>query len=161
MGAAVLIGALIAVPVGALLAIPAVRRSGLFLALASFGFAVLFEQLVYPTNLFGGSEGNLPAPRPSFASGDKAYYYLLLAFVAASIILVTMLQRGRLGRLMRAMADSPTALNTSGMSVTAVKVIVFCVSAFLAGLGGALLGPVTGTASPAQTFSSLIHSCSW
>ena len=159
--AAVLIGALIAVPVGALLAIPAVRRSGLFLALASFGFAVLFEQLVYPTNLFGGSEGNLPAPRPSFASGDKAYYYLLLAFVAASIVLVTGLQRGRLGRLMRAMADSPTALNTSGMSVTAVKVIVFCVSAFLAGLGGALLGPVTGTASPAQTFSSLIHSCSW
>jgi ABC-type branched-subunit amino acid transport system permease subunit len=39
-----------------------------------------------------------------------------------------------------------------------VKVIVFCVSAFLAGLGGALLGPITGNASPNnyQSFASLL-----
>lgn len=155
---AVLLGALVAVPVGALLSIPAIRRSGLFLALATFGFAVLLERLLFGTVVMFGSTGSLQAPRPSLAEGDRAYYYVILAFLAAAIGLITLLQRSRLGRLVRAMADSPTALNTYGMSVTRVKVIVFCLSAFLAGLGGALLGPVTGNASPPAfgSFASLM-----
>jgi branched-subunit amino acid ABC-type transport system permease component len=156
--AATLVGSLVAVPVGAILAIPAIRRSGLYLALATFGFAVLLERMAFTTGLmFGGSSASLPAPRPSFATGDKAYFYVVLGFVAAAILFVTALHRSRLGRLLRAMADSPTALNTYGTSVTAIKVIVFCVAAFLAGLGGALLGPVTGSASPGNfgSFASL------
>jgi branched-subunit amino acid ABC-type transport system permease component len=146
---AVVLGALTAVPIGVLLAIPAIRRSGLYLALATFGFAVLLEQLVYPLGfMFGGSSGTIRAPRPDVAHGDRAYYYVVLAFVVATVALVIALNRSRLGRLLRAMADSPTALDTYGTSVTAVKVIVFSLSAFLAGLGGALYGPVTGTASP-------------
>jgi ABC-type branched-subunit amino acid transport system permease subunit len=145
---AVLLGALIAVPVGALLAIPAIRRSGLYLALATFGFAVLLERLVYFTSLmFATSAGSIPAPRPSFATSDRGYYFVVLAFAVAAMLAVSALQRARLGRLLRAMADSPVALNTAGMSVTAIKVIVFCIAAFLAGLGGALAGPVTGAAS--------------
>ena len=155
---AVLLGALIAVPIGGLLAIPAIRRSGLYLALATFGFAVLLEQLIYPTGImWGGGSGTAPAPRPSFATGDRAYYYVLVAFVVAAIGLVVIVQRSRLGRLLRAMSDSPTALETYGTSITAIKVIVFCIAAFLAGLGGALLGPVTKNSSPASfsSFSSL------
>lgn len=155
---AVLLGAMVAVPVGGLLAIPAIRRSGLYLALATFGFAVLLEQLIYPTGLmYGGGAGTAPAPRPSFASGDRAYYYVVLTFVVAAIGFVIAARRSRLGRLLRAMADSPTALETYGTSITTIKVIVFCMSAFLAGLGGALLGPVTRSSSPANfaSFSSL------
>lgn len=152
----VLGGALIAVPVGAVLAIPAIRRAGLYLALATFGFAVLLERLVFFTGLMFGS-GALRAPRPSFATGDQAYFYVVLAFTVAAIVLVLVLRRSRLGRLLQAMADSPTALVTGGTSVTAIKVIVFCVAAFLAGLGGALLGPVTGRLSPGEfnAFGSL------
>jgi branched-subunit amino acid ABC-type transport system permease component len=156
---AVLVGALLAVPLGALVAIPAIRRSGLYLALATFGFAVLMEQMVFPTKLmFGGIAASLGASRPGFAAGDKAYFYVVLAFVALAIGLVTAVHRSRLGRLLRAMADSPTALTTYGTSVTAIKVIVFCVAAFLAGLGGALLGPVTRSASPGNftSFASLL-----
>jgi branched-subunit amino acid ABC-type transport system permease component len=152
----VVLAALVAVPVGALLAIPAIRRSGLFLALATFGFAVLLERLVFGTGLmFGASSAALAAPRPHFASGDRAYFFVVLAFVIVAVAAVTALHRSRLGRLLRAMADSPTALITSGTSVTAIKVIVFCVSAFLAALGGALLGPVTGSAS-AGTFNAFV-----
>ena len=154
----VVLGALVAVPVGGLLAIPAIRRSGLFLALATFGFAVLLERLLFGTSVMFGTTGSLPAPRPSFAEGDRAYFYVMLVFLAAAIGVISLLHRSRLGRLVRAMADSPTALDTYGTSVTVVKVIVFCVSAFLAGLGGALLGPVTGSASPPNfgSFASLM-----
>jgi branched-subunit amino acid ABC-type transport system permease component len=153
---AILLGAFVAVPVGALLAIPAIRRSGLYLALATFGFAILLERLVFGTDLmFGASSAALEAPRPSFARGDNAYFYVVLGFVVASIAFITLVHRSRLGRLLRAMADSPIALTTAGTSVTTIKVIVFCISAFLAGLGGALLSPVTGSAS-SGTFNSFI-----
>lgn len=147
--ASVLLGGLVAVPVGAVLAIPAIRRAGLYLALATFGFAVLVERMLFGSSLlFGGRGGSeLPAPRPSFAEGDSAYFYLLVVFVAAAILLISALHRSRLGRLLRAMADSPLALAAYGTNVTQLKVIVFCISAFLAGVGGALLGPVTRTTS--------------
>jgi len=156
---AVFAGALIAVPVGALLAIPAIRLSGLYLALASFGFALLMEGLFYGQSyMFAGSGGGIRAPRPSFAESDRAYYYLLLAFALGASVLVTAVRRAPLGRMLRAMADSPVALATGGMNVTAIKVVVFCLSAFLAGLGGALLGPVTGRlSSPGlNVFASLL-----
>ena len=63
---AVLCGALVAVPVGALLAIPGIRRAGIYLALATFGFAILVERLLLPSALmYGGAVGALPAPRPA------------------------------------------------------------------------------------------------
>jgi branched-subunit amino acid ABC-type transport system permease component len=148
---AVLLGALTAVPVGAVLAVPAIRRAGLYLALATFGFAVLLERMVFATGLmFGGSATSLAAPRPSFATSDRAYFYVVVAFVALAVVVVTLVHRSRLGRLLRAMADSPLALETYGTNLTVIKVAVFCISAFLAGLGGALLGPVTGNATPAN-----------
>ncbi|MCA1844419.1 MAG: hypothetical protein LC792_14765, partial [Actinobacteria bacterium] len=58
-----------------------------------------------------------------------------------------LIRTSRMGRLLRAFADSPTALNAHGTNTTELKVLVFCTSAFLAGIGGALLGPVTGTAT--------------
>jgi ABC-type branched-subunit amino acid transport system ATPase component len=45
------------------------------------------------------------------------------------------------------MADSPTALETSGTSVNVTRVIVFCLSAFLAAVGGALAGVSQSTVS--------------
>jgi ABC-type branched-subunit amino acid transport system ATPase component len=48
--------------------------------------------------------------------------------------------RGRLGRLLRGMSDAPTALATTGASVTTTRVLVFCLSAFLAAISGALIG---------------------
>jgi branched-subunit amino acid ABC-type transport system permease component len=155
---AVLLGALVAVPVGALLAIPAIRLSGLYLALASFGFGLLMQYLFYGQRyMFGFSGSSVSTPRPSMFAGDRSYYYLLVVFVVLSCALLIGIRRSPLGRLLRAMADSPTALATGGMSVTTLRVFVFCVSAFLAGLGGALLGPVTGQLAPLSldTFSSL------
>src|SRR5260370_4695087 len=65
--------------------------------------------------------------------------------------------RGRLGRLLRGMAASPVALATHGTSVVVTRVLVFCISAFLAAISGALFGGVvhTVTSSDFASFSSL------
>jgi ABC-type branched-subunit amino acid transport system permease subunit len=148
----------VAVPVGALVAIPAIRLSGLYLALASFGFGILLERLGYSRDVMFGINGALTAPRPAIAGGDTAYYYVVLAVLAACLASMALIERSRLGRLLRALADSPLALSTAGTSVNVTRVLVFCLSAFFAGVGGALIGPVTGSINGTSfpSFASLI-----
>lgn len=157
--AAVLLSGLIAVPVGAIVAIPAIRLAGLFLALATFGFGLLLEMVVYPSELMFGHTGNLPAPRPAGFDGETAFYYLLLAITVAGIGLTALITRSRLGRLLRAMADSPTTLSTLGLSVNVTRVTVFGISAFLAGVAGALYAS-EGQSASGMPFSAL-ESLTW
>ncbi len=157
-GVALLLAGLAAVPVGAFIAIPAIRLPGVFLALATFGFGVTMQQMGYPLwIMFGSSSLGQAVNRPSFAQGDIAYYYLALAFAVIVSLMVMWLVRSRLGRLLRGMADSPVALATHGTSVMVTRVLVFCVSAFLAAISGALFGGVvhTVTSSDFASFSSL------
>lgn len=154
---AVLLAGVVAIPVGAIVAIPAIRLSGLYLALATLGFGLLMEQTSFSTRIMFGYYA-VNTPRPSFAQSDRGYYYVILAFALAAVALVAVVRRSRLGRLLRGMADSPLALSTYGTNVTVIKVLVFCISAFLAGIAGALLGPITGQANQTSfaTFSSLL-----
>jgi len=142
---ALLLSGLIAVPIGALLAVPAIRLSGLYLALATFGFGILLQGMFYTQHYMFGANGiglTMPRPHLSFlnVSSDKGYYYLVLALAVLVALVVVALNRSRLGRLLRGAADSRIALETSGTSVNVTRVLVFCISAFLAAVGGALAG---------------------
>jgi len=145
---AVAIGGLLAVPVGAVVAIPAIRLSGVYLAIATFGFGILMERIFFPSWLMFGS-GALTVPRPAVGrlGTDTGYYYVLLAVALAGAALVILVRRSRLGRLLRGLADCPEALTAFGADTNVTRVFVFCISAFLAGVGGAVLGPVTGSAA--------------
>jgi len=157
-----LLGAgLLAVPVGAFVAIPAIRLSGVYLALATFGFGVLMERMVYRTFLLFGSEGTRLAPRPDFifnGESERVYFYVAVAFAVVAAVAVRRLQRARLGRLLEALSDSPKALTSLGASVTTALVLLFCGSAFLAGIAGALLASGSRTAGPSGlgAFQSLL-----
>jgi ABC-type branched-subunit amino acid transport system ATPase component/branched-subunit amino acid ABC-type transport system permease component len=158
---AVLLGALVVVPVGAFIAIPAIRLSGVFLALATFGFGIALEQMGYPLRaMFGSSTNGLTLPRPQWGpfTSDRGYYYLLLIFVVLTGLFVAWVHRSRLGRLLRGLGDSPTALSTNGASINTTRVLVFAISAFLAGIYGGLYGGVVTSVSAGSftSFSSLI-----
>lgn len=147
--ALVLAGAVV-VPVGALLALPAMRLSGVYLALATFGFGILMHKVIFNTFLMFGNNVYITAPRPKLGSidgtNDKTFYFIVLAVVAVTVLAVALVVRSRLGRLLRAMAESPAALTTSGLGVNVTKVLVFCISGFFAGIGGALIISQTGLA---------------
>jgi ABC-type branched-subunit amino acid transport system permease subunit len=133
----------VAVPIGAVLSIPAIRLTGLYLALATFGFGILLQNMFYGQSyMFGESGLGLVEPRPGWSwlavDTDTGFYYLVLFFVAVATAMVVWLNGSRLGRLMRGLADSPVAVTTSGAEVNITKVLVFCLSAFLAAIGGAL-----------------------
>ena len=161
---ALLLAGLVAVPVGALVAIPAIRLSGVFLALATYGFGILLEQMFYETNLmFGPTTGGIPAPRPDVTIlgwhlfSDKGFYYLLLIFVVLTVVIIQAILRGRMGRLLKGLSDSPVALETHGATTNVMKVLVFCISAGLASIAGALLASLFsyGLGTNYSSFASL------
>jgi len=150
---ALLVAGAIAMPVGALLAIPAIRLSGLYLALATFGFGLLMQYMFYTENFMFGSTGlGVEVPMPNFPAlgldgSDKSFYYLCLVLTILVTGIVIMISRSRLGRLSRALADSPRGLATTGTSVNVTRVLIFCLSAFLAAIAGVLAAGAIGQAS--------------
>ncbi len=169
---AVLIGGLVAIPFGAVVAIPAIRLAGIYVAVATFGFGILLQQAFYlaPVMFDGGSLVQHPRPGQEFSVGptskrfepidgtaaglfgidfsnEKNYYYLALAVLVVMAAIVLLLIRSRLGALLRAMADSPVALEAHGANTNVMRIAVFCLSAFMAGVGGGVLAGVTQSAS--------------
>jgi ABC-type branched-subunit amino acid transport system ATPase component/branched-subunit amino acid ABC-type transport system permease component len=150
---ALLLGGLVAVPVGAIVAIPAIRLSGLYLALATLGFGILVQRLLYGQAwMFTTVAEGRPMPKPSFAESPEAYYRVVLVIVVLTALAVVAIQRGRLGRILQGMSDSPTAVTAMGLSTNVSKVIIFCTSAFIAGIAGALLGVARGFAVGGDPF---------
>ncbi len=146
--AAALGACLISVPVGAVLAIPAIRLSGLYLALATFGFGILLQYMFFSRDYMFGAVGlGIQVPRPGYAQSDRAFYYFALACAVAITALVMAVNRSRLGRLLRALGDSPTGLATSGTSTNITRLLVFCLSAALAAFGGILQASAIGQAT--------------
>jgi ABC-type branched-subunit amino acid transport system ATPase component/branched-subunit amino acid ABC-type transport system permease component len=138
---AVFLGALIVVPVGALVAIPAIRLSGLFLALATFGFGIMVQQLFYARGfVFTVLQSGRAMPRPSFGDSDTSFYYVVLTFFVVIALVMAAIEHSRFGRVLRGMSNSPVAVATMGLSTNTTRVIVFCISAFIAGVSGILYG---------------------
>jgi ABC-type branched-subunit amino acid transport system ATPase component/branched-subunit amino acid ABC-type transport system permease component len=151
-----LLAGLVVVPIGAAVAIPAIRVSGVYLALATLAFGIMVQYIFYQTNLmFGANLAAANVPRPSTLQSDNQYYYLLLVIALIVTVGLVVLHRTRLGRLLRGLGDSRLALSTLGLSPNITLVLVFCVSAFLAGIFGALYGAalfsVSGDSFPFAT----------
>jgi len=148
--------------VGTLVALPALRLRGIYLALATLAFAVFLDRWVFTlqrVRLFGFelelfSGGTLSVPRLDVAGvsfdGDRASTILAAAVFAAVGTLVIGLRRSRFGRRLVALRTSPTAAATVGVQVTRTKILVFALSAAIAGLGGALVAGMRGGSSAEQ-----------
>lgn len=142
---ALVLGGAAVVPLGALLAIPAVRLSGLFLALATFGFGVLAQDLLYLRAWVFGGQGVISVEAQSLFGirlGDHPYYFFVVAVFLGVLAVVELLWRSRLGRVLMALADSPAATESLGIRASTARVITFSISAGIAGVAGGLIGPL-------------------
>lgn len=140
---ALLLSGAVAVPIGAVLAIPAIRLGGLYLAIATFGFGIFLQQMFYTQDfMFGAASSGLEVRRPDASivdlASDTGYYYLVLAIAVVSVAVVFTLERGRLGRLLTYIKQSPRASEANGVPAAVTRVLIFCITAFLAAIGGAL-----------------------
>ncbi|HEY2831412.1 MAG TPA: ABC transporter permease [Sporichthyaceae bacterium] len=156
---ALMLAGLAAVPAGALVAIPSFRLSGVYLAVSTFGFGLLMQNLMYTSPAMFGIENHVPIQRPALlglhTASDSGYYYVVLTVAGICAALVLLVRRSRLGRILAALADSPAALEAHAVRTKVTRLSVFCFSAFLAAIGGALIGGASHGAGgdPAGPFS--------
>ena len=130
------------------------RLSGIFLALATMGFALLMDQVVFnDPSITGGVTGlNLTAPSIGALSfkSPASQFYLCLFVLAAAGFGVYWLRHGPVGRRLQMVRDSPDAATTLGVNLTLTKLSVFVVGAAVASVGGALLAVTQQAVDPAQ-----------
>ncbi len=156
------IAGLVAGLLGLAFGIPALRLSGLYLALATFAIAVAlpstlrrFEEFTgggTGIQLFGipeltGSISNVEMLGWSLTPNDWMYY-LAWSIALVAFGLAWLLLRGRTGRALRAVRDSETAAVSSGVSLARYKTLAFAVSAAYAGVAGGLFALASAFVNP-------------
>lgn len=128
---------------GFILCLPTLRLRGLYLALATFAFASGMDELFFKNpHIFGGG-GSLDVERPhipGIRQTDRTFFIELVIFFALMSIAVLAVRRGRFGRRLAALDDSPAACATLGLNINWTRLALFTVAAGIAGLGGVFYG---------------------
>ncbi len=132
--------------VGLLVGLPALRLSGVYLALATFALAVSVPELPLKWSSFLGGRDGVQTSRTvsNLWLYGAAWTASAILFVLAWLIL-----RGRVGRAFRAVRDSEIAAVASGIELPVYKTLAFGISAAYAGVAGSLFVLATnGFAAP-------------
>ncbi|WP_157248277.1 ABC transporter permease subunit [Nonomuraea typhae] len=129
---------LAAVPLGLLIGLPALRLRGVHLAIVTLGFAATVDVVLAATSFPGVNQG-LAVGRPAGLAADRQYFLFCVGVFALVAVLLGLVRRSRPGAAWRALRESERATAAAGTGVPGAKLSAFAVSAFIAGLSGALL----------------------
>jgi branched-chain amino acid transport system permease protein len=128
--------------VGLLVGLPSRRLSGDYLAIITLFFGEAFYEITnnVATSKLGGEDGIVGIdPIRGFGIqllSTEQYYYLMIAFVVGTMIVLRLLEFSRTGRSWRAIRDDPLAASAMTISVDKVKLMAFAFGAMVAGLAG-------------------------
>ncbi len=149
-----LIAGLITMVLGTLVGLPALRLSGLYLALITLMLAGAITVVLAATNFPNGghgflghtdsSFGNPAVRRPSIATTDGAYFRYTVIVAAVMFALALWHVRSRPGRAWAAMRQSEPAALAAGVNLTLYKLWAWALASFMTGVAGGLLAGDVG-----------------
>lgn len=134
--------------IGVLFGLPAAQIKGFYLALTTLAaqFIFTFVMVRLPVAWFGGY-GGIEIPILSLLGldfdTDQEFYYVVMTTAIASVLIAVNITRSRLGRAFMAIRDDESAAEIMGIRVNRHKIVAFSISAFFAGIAGALWGYYT------------------
>jgi branched-chain amino acid transport system permease protein len=149
-----LLSGLITMVLGTLVGLPALRVSGLYLALITLMLAGAITVVLRATNFPNGGHGflghleldrgNSIIRRPAVAQGDTAYLRYAVIVAAVMFLIALIHVRARPGRAWAAIRQSEAAALAAGVNVTVYKMWAFALASFLTGVAGGLLAANSG-----------------
>lgn len=139
---AIPIAGALATLVGALIALPALRLKNLYLAIATLGFGIVAQKLIFEWRSVTGGGGGLQVPTPTFfhfsmADGNRMTWVIGIT-LAAGTWAASRIATGRTGRALVMLRESEAAAGCTGIHVARYKVVAFALSAFYTGVAGGL-----------------------
>lgn len=139
---AVPLAAVITGGIAALVGLPALRIPGLYLAVATFAFAVAVRDVLFDPHFFGWLLPTEQIRRPTLFvvdfEDDTSMYFFCVAVLALAVVVVLNLRRTRFGRVLIAVRENEANAQSAGIAVTRTKLTAFAVAGMLAGLAGAI-----------------------
>jgi branched-chain amino acid transport system permease protein len=145
---------LITMVLGTLVGLPALRLSGLYLALITLMLAGAITVALRTTNFPNGGHGFLghtetdrgagDIRRPLIAHADTAYFRYTVIVVAIMFLLALLHVRAKPGRAWAAIRQSEPAALAAGVNITLYKLWAFALASFMTGVAGALLAADVG-----------------
>ena len=138
----VVAGGFVAAIFGLFIAIPVLRLGGDYLGIATLGFAEIIRVLI--VNLTPITNGSLGIKGiPFHASLLVNYGWLLI-----TLYCMVKLLGSNFGNIFKAIRDDEIAAGASGLNTTYLKVLVFAISAFFAGIAGGIFAQYIGSLNP-------------
>ncbi|HNQ29654.1 MAG: leucine/isoleucine/valine transporter permease subunit [Methanoregulaceae archaeon PtaB.Bin009] len=137
-----LFGGCFAAFIGILIGLTCVRLREWFLAMVTFGFAVIIQTLIVSqlAPITGGWDG-FPVPKlvPTTIPGYLMIEYYLILFIAIGVILIfRYLLQSRIGLALAAIRENEVEARAAGINPVPFKLFAFGVSAFVTGIAGGL-----------------------
>ena len=134
---AMLVGGLAAALCGILIGVPALRLRGDYIAIITLGFGEIIRVVVESLTVTGGAKGLRGIPKLSTL--PIAYWTTVVVIMSLAALI-----HSRHGRAIMSIREDEVAAEAAGVNTTFYKSLAFVVSAFMAGLGGAIFAHYTG-----------------
>jgi ABC-type branched-subunit amino acid transport system ATPase component/branched-subunit amino acid ABC-type transport system permease component len=136
--------------VGVVVGLPAIRVRGLFVAVVTLAMAYAVQAVWFHNSDYVPAEGR-DISGPKFFGLDLRsrvgtnypriqFCLVVLGVLVIVAVSVALLRRSRLGSAMLAVRANERSAAGAGINVVRVKILAFAIAAFIAGLGGAMLG---------------------
>lgn len=138
---------LVAAVFGLIVGIPALRLKGDYLAIITLGFGEIIRVIIENVKFTGGAQGLMGIPR-------LANFDLIFWVTVVTVVVLFTFCRSRHGRAIKAIREDDIASEACGVSNTYYKVLAFTMSAFFAGIAGAIYAQQYGVLG-ARTFNFL------
>lgn len=161
------LGGLLAAVVALIVGYPFLRAKGIYFAILTVMLSEVCRLIAwYWSGMTGGTTGlrNIPPPNPISILGITTlnfntkivYYYLVLVIVIISLIILYRIERSWLGLMWSSINEADNLAQAAGINIMGHKMLIFSITSFFMGVGGALyahyMGTLTAYGTPGSPF---------
>lgn len=130
------------------------RTRGVYFIMITLAFGQMAFFVTQSLSAYGGDDGLTLAARSTVAGmrwlkDPKTFHYVVLALLALTVLVSTMLARAPFGRVLAAGRDNERRLRALGVDPYAYRLVAYVIAGAFAGLAGALYANLTEFVSPA------------
>jgi branched-chain amino acid transport system permease protein len=140
-----------------------IRVRGLYFVMLALAFVEIIRLTIIAVPFLGAQRVmNIPRPNPiiipylvkvEFIS-KTPYYYLMLALVVITLAILYLIERSRIGGILKSIAVSEPLCESVGIDTTRYKVVAFAICSFFAGIAGGFYAPYASLIAPGSFTSS-------
>ena len=156
---------LFAAAVAILIGLPILRLRGVYFAMITLVLTQVVTLTALALPITNGARGisNIPLPSgisvfgipilPDFAAMEStklAFYYTACIIMLLTYAALYRLVNSRLGHLCRSMQQNEELASSIGVNISYIRIVIFAISSFFGGLGGAMFGSIAQSVYPSS-----------